>query len=245
MVLNDVATQHRALCNVIVYVAFPSLVRPHLSIHALLLEVTIEVVGEQLGRRHRARILWVVGVDVAALVEVLVETRVNKHDLVELKLPCGYSGTRLSIDRSNENTEGPSDNDESEGRNKELQDSEKNSIDFICRHGRNSFGVARITFSCVLHADKACVKALSPNGLRISRRLEGIASIERESIFTPSGRQNRPDPAGRLHALVRRQPHRLLSFGERQCQNIVHLNWKKSSKPIIISSTDMYIHRNE
>jgi hypothetical protein len=136
MVLNDVASEHRALCNVIVYVGPPLLVRPHLAVHALLLEVTIEVVGKQLGRRHRARILWVVGVEAMALVEVLVETRVSKNDLVELKLPCSYSGTRLNIKRSNENTQGPSDNDESEARNKELQDSETNSIDFICRHDR-------------------------------------------------------------------------------------------------------------
>jgi hypothetical protein len=40
------------------------------------------------------------------------------------------------------------------------------------------------------------------NGLRVSRWLEGTTLIDRECLFAASGRQNRPDPAGRLHALV-------------------------------------------
>ncbi len=40
------------------------------------------------------------------------------------------------------------------------------------------------------------------NGLRVSRRLEGTRLIDRESTFIASDCQKRPDPAGRLHALV-------------------------------------------
>src|SRR6266498_2788260 len=45
----------------------------------------------------------------------------------------------------------------------------------------------------------------APNGLRVSRRLEGITLIDRQGIIIASRYQNRPDPAGRLHTLVGRR----------------------------------------
>jgi hypothetical protein len=66
-------------------VAFPLVVRPHLSVHALLLKVTVEVVGQQLSRGHRLRVLNVIGVELLALVEVLVENGICQYDLVELE----------------------------------------------------------------------------------------------------------------------------------------------------------------
>ena len=86
-------------------IAFPQAIRPHLTVLPLLLEVTVEVVGEQLSRSHHAVVLGVVRGKVLALVEVLVEVRVLEDNLVELQLPCGDSGTRLSIDRPDENSD--------------------------------------------------------------------------------------------------------------------------------------------
>src|SRR5262245_47832110 len=119
------------------------------------------------------------------MVEVLVETKISKNDLVELKLTCGHSGTRLCIDRTNENTEGPSDNDESEARNQELQSSEQNSIDFICRHDRNSFGVTPTNFSS-LQPYKACVKALLPSADSVEAIIgTPVSAAARAVVRTP------------------------------------------------------------
>jgi hypothetical protein len=94
-----------------------------------LLEVTVEVVGEQLSRGHDASVFGIIIGDVLALIEVLVDVGVFENDLVELQLSCSDTG----IECPQENTQRPSNHDETEGGNEKLQNPERD------RCGGNSF----------------------------------------------------------------------------------------------------------
>ncbi len=58
------------------------------------------------------------------------------------------------------------------------------------------------TSDCLVFGGAAGSVVEQPNALRVSHRLEEITMIDRENYFTASRCQNRPDTAGRLHALV-------------------------------------------
>src|SRR5262245_36659524 len=135
----DVTPQHGALAYVILDVLLPLFIRPHLPVHSLLPEVTIEVVRQQLGGGHRPSVLGVIAGELVAFVKVFVENGISQNGPVEFQLPRGYGGARLRVESFDEHTKTPRNDDETKAGDKNLHKSEENGIAFVARHSRGSF----------------------------------------------------------------------------------------------------------